>query len=278
MLGMSSDHSAATPATTDPLAADPTTGGEPRPDADEVEWQFDAPNLDRVADWLRRRPAEADPRADVGPVVAQVDDYLDTADWRIYRAGFTLRLRRRAGRPAEATLKALSSSTSGVTTRREINERVGPAEGDGAALGVLLHEAPGPVGAWLRATGSPAALDLLFTVHTRRTLFYLHNRDGLAGEAALDETYVDVSGQDRATLQRVEIEARGHMAALDAFVRSLAADCDLAPAQGSKFEFGLAAAGLVPSGTAESHPDPVWVDPGDPSTPSDPPPARPSSR
>jgi inorganic triphosphatase YgiF len=236
-------HAAAGQSTPSHAATD--RAGDPLPDSDEVEWQFDAPDLDRIADWLRSRPAETGPRVEAGPVVEQADDYFDTADWRIYRAGFTLRLRRRIGRPAEATLKALSSSTTGVTTRREINEPIEAAQqSDGATLGRLLHAAPGSVGAWLRGTGAAATLGLLFTVHTRRTLFFLHDQDRLAGEVALDETHVEVRGQVVGALRRVEIEARGPMAALDALVRSLAADCDLTPAQGSKFEFGLAAAGI----------------------------------
>jgi len=45
-----------------------------------------------------------------------VDVYVDTEDWRMGRAGYVLRVRRRAGR-LEATLKDLSAATKGLRRR-----------------------------------------------------------------------------------------------------------------------------------------------------------------
>src|ERR1035441_9680234 len=72
----------------------------------EVEWQFDAVDLRPVERWLADLPgrpiggltATQALTALAKPVVHQVDRYLDTEDWRIGRAGFVLRTRRKRRR------------------------------------------------------------------------------------------------------------------------------------------------------------------------------------
>ena len=80
----------------------------------EVEWQLDALDLRPVERWLAIR-TELAPIAEAtipglgivpGAPKRLVDVYIDTEDWRIGRAGYVLRVRRRAGR-VEATLKDL---------------------------------------------------------------------------------------------------------------------------------------------------------------------------
>src|SRR5688572_11097220 len=96
------------------------------PDADllpstalaEVEWQFEAPDLERVERWLRRGAGGG-----VRPLGTQeqLDVYLDTPDWRFTRANRSLRLRERSG-GAEATLKSLDEQTEGPRSRREVTQ------------------------------------------------------------------------------------------------------------------------------------------------------------
>src|SRR6516165_11884213 len=77
----------------------------------EIEWQFDALDLRPVERWLASLPTLAVETDDAGTITALakaprrlVDTYLDTDDWRMARAGFVLRTRRR-GRHDEVTLK-----------------------------------------------------------------------------------------------------------------------------------------------------------------------------
>ena len=55
------------------------------------------------------------------PAKRLVDVYVDTEDWRMGRAGYVLRVRRRAGR-IETTLKDLSSAKQGLRRRLEVTQ------------------------------------------------------------------------------------------------------------------------------------------------------------
>src|SRR5437899_2119554 len=85
----------------------------------EVEWQFDAVDLRPVERWLAARGLVGEQ-----PAVRRLrDDYLDTTDWRLHRAGYSLRVRR-SGRASEATLKSLATAHGGLRRRIEITETV----------------------------------------------------------------------------------------------------------------------------------------------------------
>src|SRR5205807_2466109 len=65
----------------------------------ETELQFEAPDLRWVERWLatcRRDDVTLEPQDGVW----QEDEYLDSESFVVYRAGFALRLRRVAGKPA----------------------------------------------------------------------------------------------------------------------------------------------------------------------------------
>jgi CHAD domain-containing protein len=225
-------------------------------DAPEIEWQFDAVDLDAVARWLGDQ-AES---ADVGDVIAvpaettsHVDLYLDTEDQRFHRAGFSLRIRRVGRRrEAEATLKSLdeASGEPGIRRRREISERL--ERSDPAAL----REAGGPVGERARAVAGRKRLVSLFEVRTRRRVVALEQDGRPAGEVALDETAIGpASGRPQARLRRVEIEGpEAVVSMLGPFVDRLRLDCGLQPAGLSKYEAGLLSAGVRPP-LAESFDD-----------------------
>ena len=124
----------------------------------EIEWQFDALDLRPVERWLATLPTLAVETDDGGTVTALArtprrltDSYLDTDDWRIARAGFVLRTRRR-GRQDEITLKdTRPAEGSGLRQRLEVTEILPPS--GPCALGV-----EGPVGRRLHAiVGLPPA-------------------------------------------------------------------------------------------------------------------------
>jgi hypothetical protein len=62
-------------------------------DHQEVEWQFDALDVRPVSKWLQRDWQGRDPSVVSGETRELTDDYFDTEDWSIYRAGYALRIR-----------------------------------------------------------------------------------------------------------------------------------------------------------------------------------------
>jgi len=239
--------------------------GEPPGDEQdpiEIEWQFDALDLRPVERWLAGLPTIAVETGDGGTVTALagtprrlVDSYLDTDDWRIARAGFVVRTRRR-GRHDEITLKdTRPAEGSGLRQRLEVTE-VLPASGV-AALG-----AEGAVGRRLHAIVGSRRLREVLQVRTRRRPFALRVGGIDAAEVALDDTMIVVGGGQRPMqLRRVEVEVRPEwLEALEPIVDQLRASCGLQPASLSKFEAGLLAVGqeipgspdLGPTGISES--------------------------
>jgi triphosphatase len=217
-----------------------TAGGEAR----EIEWQLAAPDLDAVQRWLDGHPDVE--RLSIEPLPAQElhDTYLDTEDWRVFRAGFALRLRQKDGQ-VEATLKGLHSARADVADRREISEPL--PEGGAKALA----QATGPVGSRVRDVAGVKALRTLFEVRNSRQRFAVRSRDPAAavGEIALDEARFSRGDGHRRPLllTRVELEAAGSdPAPLERLAQRLRAECGLHPATENKFAVGLRSASLQP--------------------------------
>ena len=220
-------------------------------DAHEIEWQFDALDLRPVLRWLER--LEASTAADGislvanGNGVTQVDHYFETDDWRFYRAGYSLRVRRVGRRrEAEATLKGLhtaSREVPGLRSRHEVSEPLGTAD-----VPTLLR-ATGPVGRRVRAVAGTKPLLPLFEVRTRRRTFFLKAEGLPPGEIALDETAIaHPGGEAPARMRRVEIEVPEiAQQRLEPFVDGLRDACALQAARLSKFEAGILSSDLRPS-------------------------------
>jgi CHAD domain-containing protein len=214
----------------------------------EVEWQFDAVDLRPVERWLADLPgrpiggltATQALTALAKPVVHQVDRYLDTEDWRIGRAGFVLRTRRKRRRD-EATLKdSRPAGEDGLRRRLEVTEPLRP---DGiAGLGT-----GGPVGRRLWAVAGSRPLHQILEIRTRRRAFSLRVAGEEVAELALDETTIVGDTAARPVrLRRVEVEvAHGWVVALEPMVADLREACGLQPAALSKYEAGLLALGIT---------------------------------
>jgi len=227
-----------------PAPAAANGGGHAGGEAREVEWQLTAPDLGVVRRWLDQHPRLE--RLSIEPLPAQQlhDRYLDTEDWRLFRAGFALRLREEAGR-VEATLKGLFSARNDVADRREITERLSER---GAKA---LAHATGPVGSRVRDVAGVMRLRPLFEVRTARQRFLVRNRDPDVdvGEIALDEArFTRGNGRRRPMLlTRVELEAIGHDSApLERLANRMRTECGLSRASENKFAVGLRAASLEP--------------------------------
>jgi triphosphatase len=231
-------------------------------DHQEIEWQYDAPDgLEKVEGWL-------DDPGGFGLLVLEnslkelADTYYDTEDWRLYRAGYALRVRRVSGEGSEATMKSLASAAGNLHRRREISELL---EGNGIEA---LPVTTGPVGEHLRELVEPGELRPIFEVRTRRRTFDLllderpadlekSQTRGSAvriGEVALDRSEIP-SGEEPARLMRVEVEVDAS-AAVDAptrlkdFVEAMEEALGLRPTGISKYEAGLSATGQNPDSEA----------------------------
>ena len=225
----------------------------------EIEWQFDALDLRPVERWLATLPALAIETGDGGTITALarpprrlVDSYRDTDDWRIARAGFVVRTRRR-GRHDEVTLKDnRPAEGSGLRQRLEVTEVLPPSGLD--ALGE-----DGPVGRRLRAIVGSRRLREVLQVRTRRRPFALRVGGIDVAEVALDDTMIVVgTGQRPMQLRRVEVEVQHDwLEALEPIVEQLRLTCGLQPARLSKFEAGLLALGEEVPGTPELGPTDV---------------------
>jgi triphosphatase len=232
-------------------------------DHEEIEWQLEAVDLALVDNWLKEHPSGAGVTIVPEPARELRDVYYDTEDWRLYRAGYALRVRR-DNESAEATMKALMPSEGGIRRRREISE---PLKGVQTPKGI-----PGPVGERVRRVAGSADLRPLFEVSTRRRTFALCSETPSSGEivedtsgnirlqnseqdaivlaeVALDESEIFANGGDSTHLSRVEVEVGSDAAIHDGvrdFVEVLKEALKLRPTRISKFRTGLSVAGLSP--------------------------------
>lgn len=244
----------------DPRGTGP--GKAPQQDPVEIEWQFDALDLRPVERWLAALPTLAIEAGGLGTVTALartprrlVDSYIDTDDWRIARAGFVARTRRR-GRHDEVTLKDTRPATGdGLRQRLEVTEILPPS-------GLSALEPDGPVGRRLRAIVGVRRVHEVLQVRTRRRPFALRVGGIDAAEVALDDTVIVVgSGQRPMQLRRVEVEVLPEwLEALEPLVDQLRTSCGLRPAHLSKFEAGLLALGQEVPGSPDLGPTAIDAD------------------
>jgi CHAD domain-containing protein len=259
-------------------------------DSQEVEWHFDIDDLGRVEGWLGEGLPGSGLVVSPGSAEDLVDGYYDTEDWRLYRAGYALRIRQKGG-AAEATMKSLAPSEGGLRRRREISEPLKDAK-----IGTL-RMARGPVTERLRLLAGKREVRQIFEVRNNRKTFALNladeeggvtagasdsaaagkivqdasgdvhessgggeaGKDTRIGEVVLDSTEIPLGGgeQDFAGLTRVEVEVVAGAAfdpRVQGFVRQMEGSLGLRQAKISKYEAGLFATGLSPEGWADLGP------------------------
>lgn len=207
----------------------------------ETEWQFEVEDLERVREWLESQPEHAPLRFTLIKDAEQVDSYYDTADWRLFFAGYSLRRRRKDER-YEVTLKSLERVSEGPISRREINEH--SPEGEIPAPPAT----PGPVSDRVRIIAGRSPLVRLFEVRTWRRSYAVRQGDDTLAQVELDETTVAPQTAPATTFRRVEVEMTGGAPTpdIESFVQAMRYANALTPTMTSKYEAGLQAASLDP--------------------------------
>ncbi|MBM4036238.1 MAG: CYTH domain-containing protein [Planctomycetes bacterium] len=169
----------------------------------------------------------------------QQDTYVDTASFRLARAGYACRLRH-VGHRAFATLKGLGGASGGLHEREEFEQEI-----DNPSIGCLLRmeEPPGRLVRWL-AGGEPVVP--LFIVVTLRRLAAVSNGPRECIEMALDRArFFGPAGE--LVLLEAELESLdGDRDLLAAAAGELRRTHGLTASGMSKFERGLRWAGLGP--------------------------------
>jgi triphosphatase len=162
----------------------------------EIEWRFDAPDLAAAASWLAG-PGLASSNVTVaeGKTKELSDAYHDTRDWRVYRAGYALRVREGEG-PAggfEVTFKSLASEDGlkGESKRREVTET---HRGNARGAIEVLRGSRGPAGELLRTFAGAREAPSLFALRNRRRTFDLVLHEDAPENGGL---VVDASGDIR---------------------------------------------------------------------------------
>jgi len=213
-------------------------------DEREVEWQLAASDLAAVRRWLDEQHTIDGLVLAPQSTLQIFDTYFDTDDWRIFRAGFALRVRSEDGR-SQATLKSLHASQDARSDRRELSESIDNNARD------WHGQSNGPVGSRVQAVSGAHSLQPLFEVRTSRQRYAVHAPDSEQplGEIALDDTVISrPNGQPQTSMQRVEVEARTDAhEPLQTLVDTLRDRCSLAAAPDSKYSQGLKSVGLVPA-------------------------------
>lgn len=209
----------------------------------EVEWQFDAVDLEAVGELLGS--GEVAGCAIRERTARQISDtYIDTASWRIHRSGHTARIRSGDGEDV-FTLKTMSRPKRGIRSREEFEER---APSGGLSQ---LADLPGDCGRILRLIGGGEGYRELFKIQTHRRRFQVLDGSSELAEVALDRTecFEPGSRMPGMRLLRVEVEAAAgaDIDRVRSFSRTFAELASLGDAARSKFEAGLITAGLEPS-------------------------------
>jgi CHAD domain-containing protein len=167
------------------------------------------------------------------------DLYLDTDDLWLLRAGVACRLRLRKDR-AELVLKTLAPPRHGIARRLECEERLAPASFrfPGRLPGRTLR-------AWLEPLMGRQPVRVLFSLHQVRETCLVRPRAGVAFQVSADVATVE--GASPAAVRReLEVElVEGRPEDLRPFAGPLTRALRLRPCRDSKFEFGLAAAGIA---------------------------------
>lgn len=210
-------------------------------DTKEIEYKFLLPEPgtnSAVLDLL----ASKGYRVRLQRPIRQEDLYLDTFDWRLFRHGLSLRLRR-ANEKLFYTLKSIGKIDAGRAERREIEIEV---KGD------LVDPTAAPVKEIQMEIAEmiyPRRLIGQLAVRTERQPFLITSQAKALIELVFDSSGFLARGfnKPRRARRLFEMEAelrKGPPAELESFRKHLAAAIDLTPSRQSKLETGMDRLGI----------------------------------
>ena len=190
-----------------------------------------------------------------GGTGSHVDTYFDTPNFDILRAGWTYRCRQRGGR-SSLNLKSCGQQDGQVFVREEIEQELPDAR-----LSPMNSLPPGPVQKYLEGIADNRRSRRLFRVASQRRVLALTSPDDKPSriELDLDRTKITaVKADDKApgSFEFMELELElesGEPRAVDKLANVLFDELGLTPAQFSKFDRGILAAGLSPNRSIHKH-------------------------
>jgi inorganic triphosphatase YgiF len=180
------------------------------------------------------------------------DAYLETPDWRLYRAGYACRIRRTT-RPAPGRavlgLKSLQRPRRGVSMREEL-ERIVPSSRYRRGLSSDALRREGDLGAKILGILDGRKARIIFRIRNSRETYSVRFGEILRAYVSLDD-FTLMAGARRRRLAEVEIEIKqGTPAELRKLAGLLRRRIGLSAATRAKFKQGLELAGLTPSNSA----------------------------
>ncbi|MBE7555916.1 MAG: CHAD domain-containing protein [Anaerolineales bacterium] len=181
-------------------------------------------------------------------VKAAVDRYLDTADKRLYQAGWACRLRSIAAKQL-LTLKSLTPAQDKLHRRRELEIEVEPAQAQGEQWQTWPDS---PAKELVGQIAGSVPLQILFTLYQTRHQFHVLKHDQALMELSLDE--VSLNDTHRVNYRELEAELikSGDEADLGLLVEALQARWPLPVELRSKFERAWAEVIAPASGDEQS--------------------------
>lgn len=163
-------------------------------------------------------------------IVTDVDQYLDTVDYRILRAGYACRIRERNGRLI-ATLKSLSPAQTELHVREELETPLEPGAGDPSSWPT------GPARELALRLTEGAPLETLFVIWQQRAVRKLAQADRQVAEWSLDQVETQAGGQSETHHElEVELKATGTTDDLNGITNALLKLEGVTPNPVSKFE------------------------------------------
>jgi inorganic triphosphatase YgiF len=177
------------------------------------------------------------------------DAYLETPDWRLYRAGYACRIRRTSRHaPGRAVLglKSLQRARRGVSTREERERIVASSRYRRGLSDALRRE--GDLGARILGLLGGRKARVIFRIRNRRETYAVRFGKRLRARVSLDD-FTLLAGARRRRLAEVEIEIQqGTTEELRRLAGLLLSRVGLSLETRAKFRQGLELAGLTPGG------------------------------
>jgi inorganic triphosphatase YgiF len=175
------------------------------------------------------------------------DAYLETPDWRLYRAGYACRIRRTSRHaPGRAVLglKSLQRPRRGVSTREELERTVSSSRYRRGLSGALRRE--GDLGARILGLLEGREARVIFRIRNRRETYAVRFGNRLRAHVSLDDFTLS-AGAKRRRLAEVEIEIQqGTAEELRRLAGLLLSRVGLSMQTRAKFRQGLELAALTP--------------------------------